>query len=161
MTNTRSVLFVCLGNIVRSPLAENLFRQMVSGTDLELRYTADSAGTSSYHAGEPPDQRMRRFAASRGVEVTGQSRQVTSEDLDRFDLIVAMDRSNLDALRAMARSSDQVEKMHLLRKFDPAAAPGAEVPDPWYGGPEGFQTTYEIVERSVRHLIETLRSGAL
>lgn len=91
----------------------------------------------------------------------GLSRQVTPEDLDRFDLIVAMDQSNLDALRAMARSSEHVEKMHLMRKFDPVAKPGAEVPDPWYGGPEGFQTTYEIVERSVRHLIETLRSGAL
>lgn len=161
MTENISVLFVCLGNIVRSPLAENLFRHMLSGTDLEAKYTADSAGISSYHVGEGPDGRMRRTAASRGVEVRGESRQVTPEDLERFDLIIAMDQSNLDALRSMARDSTQVKKMHLMRKFDPVAEPGAGVPDPWFGVPEGFETTYEIVERSVRNLIEALERGGL
>jgi protein-tyrosine phosphatase len=157
MNEKRKILFVCLGNIVRSPLAENLFHHMIRDTDMEHAYEADSAGTSSYHIGERPDRRMRQTAAEHGVEVRGRSRQVSMDDLDRFDLIIAMDQSNYDSLQSMSASADQQRKIRLMREFDPQAEPGEGVPDPWYGGIDGFEKTYTIVERSVAGLIEALQ----
>jgi len=155
------ILFVCLGNIVRSPLAENMFRHLARQAGVEDKYELDSAGTSSYHVGEPPDERMQRVAAANGLQMSGRSRQVVTGDLDRFDLLIAMDQSNLGHLRDMAGAPGQSAKMHMLREWDPQAAPTDGVPDPWYGAMDGFEHTYEIVERSCLGLLHALEAGEL
>jgi protein-tyrosine phosphatase len=155
----KRLLFVCLGNIIRSPLAENMFKKISEETGLDSKYSADSAGTSSWHVGEPPDVRMRRTAAQQGWEYDGRARRFEPEDFERFDLIIAMDRSNRDDLLALASSRDKRAKVHLLRSFDPESVPDAGVPDPYHGGREGFERTYRIVERSVRGLIDALERG--
>lgn len=159
MPESKSILFVCLGNIVRSPLAENLFRHLAAEQGDDGRYVVDSAGTSSYHVGDSPDSRMRRTAERHGLEYTGRSRQVSESDLRSFDIIVAMDQSNASSLRSLARTEDQEAKIHMMRDFDPQTDGAADVPDPYYGGIEGFENTYEIVERSVKGLLEALEQG--
>ncbi len=159
MTHSKSILFVCLGNIVRSPLAENLFRHLAADRGLDSRYVVDSAGTSSYHVGESPDSRMRRTAERHGLEYTGRSRQVSQSDLKTFDLIIAMDQRNASSLRSLARTEDQKAKIHLMREYDPETDDAADVPDPYYGGIEGFENTYKLVERSVKGLLEALEQG--
>ena len=153
------ILFVCLGNIVRSPLAENLFRHVAEERGLDDQYVVDSAGTSAYHVGEPPDRRMRQTAKKYGLEYTGRSRQVSDADLRNFDLIVAMDDSNARNLREMARDEEQAAKIRLMREFDPQAEGSPDVPDPYYGGMEGFENTYQLVKRSVEGLLDALERG--
>ena len=101
------ICFVCQGNIIRSPLAENLFRNLVQKSELDSKYELDSAGTSAYHAGEPPDLRMRKVALGKGYEYSGRARQFKREDLDRFDLIIVMDRSNQRNLQDLVQAADQ------------------------------------------------------
>jgi protein-tyrosine phosphatase len=151
-----NILFVCQGNIIRSPLAENLFRQYAADHARVDGYHVDSAGTSAWHAGESPDPRMRRTAATFGVSYDGRARQVQVSDLDRFDLIIAMDRSNYADLVSMTQNGEQRDKIKLMREFDPDATASMDVPDPYYGGSDGFETTFRIVERSVRGLLEAL-----
>lgn len=160
MSKPTRILFVCLGNIIRSPLAEKLFEHVANEAGVGQKYAVDSAGTAGYHAGERPDERMRRTAARRGFSYDGSSRQVQPGDLDDFDLIIPMDLENLNDLRRLARSDEQRAKLHLLRQFDPEAAGEVAVPDPWYGGPQGFEVVYDIVERSVRGLLRWLEAGA-
>ena len=160
MTDTINVLFVCLGNICRSPLAEAVFRQVVTEEGLESRFRIDSAGTSGYHDGEAPDPRTIEVAARRGVEVTGSSRRVTESDVATFDYLVAMDADNLRAVEALvdrAAVEGPVPATHLLREFDPEASGELEVPDPYFGGPRGFDNVHDLVERSARGLLEHLR----
>lgn len=152
------ILFVCQGNIIRSPLAENLFRQLAVDQGLEGKYQLDSAGTSAYHVGEPPDRRMRQVAKQKGFHYGGRSRQFSRDDFDKFDLIIAMDKSNQALLETMAPGVEDLEKIRLMREFDPEGNPRLDVPDPYYGGIEGFETTYTIVERSCRGLLEALES---
>lgn len=159
MKEPKRILFVCLGNIVRSPLAENLFRHIAQQDGLDTQYFVDSAGTSTYHVGEPPDSRMRRTAAGYGLDYDGSARRFQINDFDRFDLIIAMDLHNRQNLMALARDPDDQRKIRLMREFDPKAAPDAEVPDPYYGGLDGFEKTYAIVERSVRGLLHELQIG--
>ena len=159
MTQTTRVLFVCLGNIVRSPLAENMFRYLAEQEGLGDKYEADSAGTSAYHVGEAPDPRMRRVAAGRGFEYNGRARQVTRGDLDDFDLVIAMDASNRDGLRNLARNQEQEDKIHLMREFDPQGGPEAPVPDPYYGGIDGFENVFNIVQRACQGLLDALEAG--
>ena len=161
MTDPTRILFVCLGNIVRSPLAENMFRHLARESGVGDGYEVDSAATSAYHVGETPDRRMRRVAAGRGLEYTGRSRQVEQGDFDRFDLIIAMDSSNRDNLKRMAGSPEDEQKIHLMREFDPQGGPNAAVPDPYYGGIDGFEDAYDIVERSCRGLLDALETGTL
>jgi protein-tyrosine phosphatase len=161
MSKPTRILFVCLGNIVRSPLAENLFRHLAAESQPDGVYEVDSAGTSAWHVGERPDPRMRRVAEERGLRYTGQARQVHPEDLRSFDLILAMDRENQADLLAMARSPEERAKVRLLRDYDPQAGVDASVPDPYYGGPDGFAHTYEIVARAVRGLIQSLETEGL
>lgn len=150
-----SVLFVCLGNICRSPLAEGVFRNLVARRGLEDRFDIDSAGTGGWHAGEPPDTRALEVAARNGVRLTSRARQVTGTDLERFDWVIAMDRDNLRALKGLATSARAQSVLHLLRAFDPAgSADDDEVPDPYYGGPSGFVNVYEMVDRSCEALLE-------
>jgi len=150
------LLFVCYGNIIRSPLAECLFRRLAVEAGLEPNYEVDSAGTSGLYDGEPPDGRMQRTAAEHGLELSGFSRPFAASDFEAFDLILAMDTENLAALAALARTPADRAKLRLLRDFDPEARPGASVPDPIGAGPAGFEHTYQIIERSVRGLLQAL-----
>ncbi len=159
MTQETRICFVCLGNIVRSPLAEHLFKHVAKEARVGDQYQVESAATGSWHVGERPDARMRRVAASHGLKYDGRARQFQISDLDRFDLILAMDRDNYAHLLSMVRTPEQQGKIHLLREFDPEGGEYAPVPDPYYGGIEGFEETYRIVERSVRGLLEALREG--
>lgn len=158
MAQEKRVLFVCMGNIVRSPLAENLFLHRIAEAGFEEQISADSAGVIGYHVGERPDPRMREVAARRGFRYDGRARQFERRDFERFNLILAMDQENLADLQALARTPEQRAKIHLLREFDPLGRPGDEVPDPYYGGIEGFERVYEIVERSVEGLLKKLVS---
>lgn len=159
MSEKKRLCFVCLGNIVRSPLAENLFLHLAEQEDVAAKYEADSAGTGAWHVGESPDSRMRRVASRHGLVYDGHARQFTSSDLDSFDLILAMDRDNWAHLMSLARSSEHTAKIRLLRDFDPQGDQYASVPDPYYGGMDGFEKVYGIVERSVRGLLDALEAG--
>ena len=152
------ICFVCEGNIIRSPLAENIFRNLVQKRDLTSRYYLESSGTSAYHVGDPPDLRMRKVARKRGFEYSGQASQFLQEDLDRFDLIIAMDKANQRYLIDLARTQEQVDKIHPMREYDHLTLTDLDVPDPYYGGPEGFERTFEIVERSCEGLFEELEA---
>jgi protein-tyrosine phosphatase len=159
VTEPRRILFVCLGNIIRSPLAENLFRHLASEAGLDGKYEVDSAGTGAGHAGEAPDARMRRTAERHGLHYGGEARQVRLSDFDKFDLIVAMDTDNFRELKARARSPELAKKIRLLRDFDLAAGRNASVPDPYYDGNDGFEETYHVIEAGVQGLIEALENG--
>jgi len=152
------LLFVCLGNIIRSPLAEQLFLDLARQAAVAKNYTVDSAGTGDWHSGESPDPRMIETAAKHGLQLGGTARQVRSIDLDEFDLILAMDEDNRASLRELARTPTQRGKIRMLREFDPQRD-DLDVPDPWYGGRGDFEQTYQIIERSVRGLLEALERG--
>lgn len=156
---TTSVLFVCLGNICRSPLGEGIFAALAKERGLADRFHVDSAGTAGYHSGEPPDSRSTAVAAAHGVPLTGQARQVTPRDMVDFDVIVAMDGSNYRSLERLRRRSgrhrDSLADIVMMRDYDPEAR-DADVPDPYYGGPDGFERVYRIVERSCRGLLDEL-----
>lgn len=159
-TNTVSVLFVCLGNICRSPLAEAVFRKKVEEAGLEASFRIDSAGTSGYHDGALPDDRTRRVAARRGVEVGGSSRRITEADVRTFDYLVAMDRDNLrdvEALMQRVGVNDGAPQACLFREFDPEADGSLEVPDPYFGGPRGFDDVHDLVERSADGFLRFLK----
>lgn len=149
------VLFVCLGNICRSPLAEGVFRKQVDEAGLGEDLEADSAGTGGWHVGEPPDNRMRQTASRHGVYLDDiRARKFDQADLDRFDLILAMDRSNLDNILSMA-SPEQRSKVKLFRSYDETGG-GQDVPDPYYGGPDGFENVFEMVERTSRNILSSV-----
>lgn len=149
------VLFVCLGNICRSPLGEALFNHHAETGGLAERFRVDSAGTAAYHVGEPPDRRSAETARRRGVRLSGRARRLEPEDYFDFDHIVAMDRENLADILA-ARPEDATATIHLLRSFDPRADGDHDVPDPYYGGPDGFDQVHDIVDRSTRALLAHL-----
>lgn len=152
------LLFVCSGNICRSPLAEALFVSLAKEAGMGEQFVVDSAGTHGYHEGEPADPRTRRVGRRHGLSVDSLARPVIDADFDRFDLILAMDRGHLRELRARAGSGRHAE-IRLMREFDPAAN-DTDVADPYYGGEEGFETMYRVLEPSCRGLLESLRSGA-
>jgi protein-tyrosine phosphatase len=150
MTETTRVCFVCLGNICRSPLAHGVFQHLVEQAGLDDRVFVDSCGTSSYHQGEPPDPGSVRVARKHGLDISDQaSRPLRDSDFQRFRWIVVMDGSNQRDTEARAKGRRPV---HQLRDFDPQG-PGA-VPDPWGGGRSGFDTVYEMVERSCHVLLD-------
>jgi protein-tyrosine phosphatase len=148
------ILFVCLGNICRSPLAEGIFRHLVQTEGLEERYLIDSAGTGGWHVGNPPDPRSAEVATRHGLELVGSARTVRPSDFEEFDLVVAMDRQNLRDLED--RGSGGPARLRLLREFDPEAGDDVDVPDPYYGGDDGFERVYRMVERSCRQLLDHL-----
>ena len=150
------ILFVCLGNICRSPTAEAVLRELAAREAPELTLEVDSAGTAEYHVGQPPDPRTRAAAARRGYDLSAlRARTVESIDFERFDLILAMDRDNLKALRRRAPSHAH-ERLRLFLEFSPDAAP-EDVPDPYYGGPNGFEEVLDLVEAATRGLLKHLR----
>jgi protein-tyrosine phosphatase len=150
------ICFVCLGNIVRSPLAENLFRYHANKRGLNQKYEVESAGTSDWHVGDTPDYRMAKIATRRGVNLNGTAKQFKKADFDRFNLIIPMDYNNRSFLKRMIDRQEDENKIHLLREFDPEVDSNLEVPDPYYGGISGFEEVYDIIERSVVGLLDTL-----
>lgn len=153
------VLFVCLGNICRSPLAEGVFRHMAAARGLSDQFNVDSAGTGAWHVGEPPDPRSMEVAARHGVRLNGQARQVRPEDFSEFDLVVAMDRDNLRHLERQAAAGSGHARVRLLRSWDPEAGNDLDVPDPYYGGGSGFDHVFDMVERSCEALLNELSRG--
>jgi protein-tyrosine phosphatase len=153
------ILFVCLGNICRSPTAEGVMRGLVAEAGLDGEIDVESAGTGDWHLGDPPDPRSVAAAAERGVELGGAARQVGDSDFQAFDLLVAMDRSNRDALLRLAPHEEARERVRLLRAFEDGVE--HDVPDPYYGGAEGFAEVVEIVERNCRALLAAVRANVL
>ena len=149
-----SVLFVCMGNICRSPTAEGVFRHLVKQADEGDRIDMDSAGTHAYHVGEPPDRRARAAAKRRGISLDGiAARRVSEDDYERFDLILAMDEDNLARLQDEA-PGQHIDKVRLFLSY--TQGPETEVPDPYYGGPAGFERVLDLVEDASRELLRTL-----
>jgi low molecular weight protein-tyrosine phosphatase len=145
------VMFVCLGNICRSPLAHAVFEHRAAGEGLDI--FTESCGTGAWHVGEPADARMRSTAKGHGVSINHYARRFQPSDLDEYDLIIPMDKANFKDIQRYA-GPEHKDKIHLMREWDPEG--GTDVPDPWYGGPEGFETVYEIVDRSCRVLVDEL-----
>lgn len=169
-----SLLFVCLGNICRSPTAEGVMRALVRDAGLEQQIHLDSAGTGGWHVGESPDARATDAARRRGIALEGAAREVRPRDFEEFDLILAMDRSNLRSLRRLAPDEQARRKVRLLREWDRAAngdldVPGGragfrsdgdlDVPDPYYGGSDGFDRVLDLVQTSCAALLEELRAA--
>jgi protein-tyrosine phosphatase len=154
---TKKILFVCLGNICRSPLAEGVFQHLVKEAGREAEFEIDSCGTGGWHAGELADPRSRAVAQRHGLTLTHRARQFERSDFEKFDLILAMDRENQSDLNSLSNlKPEHAAKVKLLREYDPQAKGDLNVPDPYYGGPEGFETVYQMVERSARKLLVSL-----
>ena len=151
------VLTVCLGNICRSPTAEAALRAAATERGVEL--DVDSAGTGDWHIGELPDRRMREAAATVGLTLDGRARQVERDDLRAFDLVLAMDRDNLRVLDSM-RDEDTTARIELFRSWDPDGS-GDEVPDPYYGGPDGFAEVVSICRRTADAIVADVAAGEL
>ena len=150
------ICFVCLGNICRSPTAHGVMEHLVAEAGLASAVTIESAGTGAYHVGELPDPRTRAAAKRRGFALTSRAQQFTAADLDRFDLVIAMDRSNLRHLQLLA-DGRTAPGIHLLRSFDSTAPANADVPDPWYGGDAGFEEVLDQCERACAGLLAHVR----
>lgn len=155
-----SILFVCMGNICRSPTAEAVFRKRAEEAGLADRLVIDSAGTHAYHVGKSPDRRSREAAERRGIDMSGiRARKVTADDLETFDYVLAMDRDNLSILLTLHEEAEARTRPRLFLEF--AGADRDEVPDPYYGGAKGFDHVLDLVERAVEGLLtEVGRRGS-
>ncbi len=153
-----AVLFVCTGNICRSPTAEGVFRALLEANGLAEEVAVDSAGTGSWHVGEPPDARAREAALRRGIDIADQrARQVQVEDFDRFDLVLAMDEGHYQQLQRLC-PDNQRHRLRLLLDFAPALGT-RDVPDPYYGGPDGFETVLDMIEAAGAGLLAEIRAN--
>ena len=150
----KKVLFVCLGNICRSPLAEGLAKKIADDMEISDNVSFDSCGTSNYHIGEQPDRRTIENAKKNGLHLNHKGRQFDRADFREFDFILAMDSANMSNIKKLDQTNEFDDKLFLMRDFDPDF-PGEDVPDPYFGGPDGFQNVYDILDRSVKHFIKT------
>ncbi len=151
------VLFVCLGNICRSPIAQAVFQKLVEDEQISENFEIDSAGTSGYHDGELADPRTRKIAEEDGISVTHLSRRITLKDMDYFDFIIVMDKSNLANLLGFAKNEIQRSKIKLFREFERQAL-SLEVPDPYYGQLKDFKNVQDIVKKSSLGFLEYLKA---
>ena len=151
------ILFVCLGNICRSPAAEAMMQSLVERAGLQNQRDLDSAGTYGGHAGERADARMRRAAAARGIDITHRSRQVRESDFDNFDMIIAMDDNNYEALFRLAPSREAQFKIYRFREFLRRNPDWSYIPDPYYEGHEGFELVLDLLEDGCATLVEIIR----
>ena len=154
------ILFVCLGNICRSPTAEGVMRHVVREEGLDDRIEIDSAGTGGWHVGAPPDERATAAARKRSIVLDGAARRFSPDDFDDYDLILAMDAENRRDMLALAPDDEARAKVRLLREFDPASDGSADldVPDPYYGGDDGFEHVLDLVDAATRGLVASLRA---
>ena len=153
----KKILFVCLGNICRSPAAEGIFNQKIKKRDLEQFFVVDSAGTGSWHVGNLPDKRMCATALSRGIELTSRSRQIEENDLYEFDQILVMDKDNLDAVKSLTKDDMNPvnSKIKLILSYSKNSQLD-EVPDPYYGGQNGFEKVLDLLNDAIDELIDSL-----
>jgi len=156
----KRVLFVCLGNICRSPAAEGVFRHQLSAAGLEKRFLVDSAGTGGWHTGKRADPRMRAAAARRGLDLTSRARQLDAADLEHFDHILTMDAANLAAVQRLAQhvkasGASRLAVVEPLVRYCQRGTPG-EVPDPYYGGEQGFELVLDLLEDACAGLLQAL-----
>lgn len=149
------LLFVCLGNICRSPTAENVMNHLIAQAKLQEQITCDSAGTSDYHIGEPPDRRMTKAAAQQGITLRGRARQLQASDLEKFDLILAMDQENYQGILSLDVSRQYKHKVRLICEFC-CHYTDIEVPDPYLGGPEGFEYVTNLLLDACEGLLRYL-----
>jgi len=147
------VVFVCLGNICRSPLAEGVFKKMLAEEKLHHKIYADSAGTAAYHIGDQPDKRSCEIANKYGIDLAHEGRQFNRNDLHEFDYIIAMDGKNYAGIKSLGEGKGKVA---LMRDFDEQGR-GKDVPDPYYGGMEGFEEVYQMAYRSCKELLEHIK----
>ncbi len=155
--NKKNILFVCMGNICRSPSAEAVFKGLVKKEGLAENFEIDSAGTGPWHVGEPADKRMQKHAVKRNYNLTSISRQFDPEtDFDRFDMIIAMDDDNVATLKSLARNSEELNKIQKITDFS-SEWNYTEVPDPYYGGDEGFELVLDLLEDACRGLLNKLK----
>ena len=152
VSEKKSVLFVCLGNICRSPTGEGVLKHLVDQQGRDEEVFIDSAGTIGYHEGNPADSRMRKHAAKRGYELLSRSRKISDDDTDRFDLVIAMDRQNQEDILAI---DPQATNVRLLSAFLDDSWP-VDVPDPYYGGSEGFETVLDMIEAACPGILSEL-----
>ena len=151
------ILFVCLGNICRSPAAEAMMQMLVERNGLADRVVLDSAGTYGGHSGERSDARMRRAALARGIDITHRARQVREEDFERFDMIIAMDDNNYEALFRLAPDREAQQRIYRFREFLRHNPNWSYIPDPYYEGHEGFELVLDLLEDGCSTLLEKLR----
>ena len=150
-------MFICTGNICRSPLAHAVMEHKAGEAGLEGWMDVESSGTGPWHVGEQADSRMRRTAAEHGVRLDHRSRQLRPDDFSKYDLLLAMDRDNFRDALSLCRNEAEREKLRMFRDYDPQGT--GDVPDPWYGGPDGFEEVWTIVERTCGALLNEVRSG--
>lgn len=155
----QKILFVCLGNICRSPAAEGIMRHIVEKRGLTNDIDIDSAAIGPWHIGELPDARMRRCGARHGYAFNSRARQLTSADFGRFDLIVGMDHENIRAIRAKARNREDEQKIRLMADFLRHHPNHSTVPDPYYGGERGFELVIELLEDACEALADELQAA--
>jgi protein-tyrosine phosphatase len=155
------ILFVCLGNICRSPTAEGAMQHLVNQKNLGAYYEISSAGTAAYHEGEPANGKSRMVAERQGVKLLSRAQRIHADDFDYYDLILAMDAENLENLRKHPAAKNAHDKLHLFRVFDPevkASEKKPEVPDPYYGGIQGFEEVFEMIMRTADELLKQLEA---
>jgi protein-tyrosine phosphatase len=161
MSKITEISFVCLGNICRSPLAQGVFQDLVNREKLDQKIFISSAGTGNWHIGNLPDERMRQTALSKGIKLESRAQQFQIKDFNRFNLVLAMDHSNLIRLSEIAPSALPPDKLMLFRSFDPESNEDQDVPDPYYGGAKGFEEVYYMVKRTCPPLLDYIKSRFL
>ena len=150
-----SILFTCLGNICRSPLAEAIFKHLVIKRGLMEHFEIDSCGTSRYHLGDNPDHRTVKVAQAHNIPISHKGRQIQASDIEQFNIIVAMDSNNLHDIKRIKTGLKNKSKIILMRDYDTEEA-GTDVPDPYFGGDKGFEDVFSILNRSCRNMLNEL-----